>query len=87
MTAIFKIQIRSNCGYDAKGALDYANTMTVGQLREMLEGLDDDTLIVTDDLSNRRGANWGVVSDAYEDDIDSDAYEDDIDIDDDEDEE
>lgn len=56
-----KIDIVSNAGYDAQQAAENFHTLTVGQLREMLEGFDDDMLIVTYDEGNRRGACWGTL--------------------------
>ena len=54
------LRIRANKGYNADQAAE-SGTITVGELRELLEGLDDDAEIVTLDLSNGYGAKWGVI--------------------------
>lgn len=56
-----KLSIRSNEGYTAKQASE-RSTMTVGELKGIIEFLDDDTEIITYDLNNERGASWGIVS-------------------------
>lgn len=57
------LEVRPNEGYDATQALENGKTMTVGALRNWLEDYDDDTRIVTYDLSNYRGASYGVLVD------------------------
>lgn len=59
MTTKVKIEIRSNEGYSAKQIGH--NTITVGELRNLLEDYDDDAEIVTYDLNNERGASWGTI--------------------------
>ena len=56
-----KLEICPNEGYSAAGVLEHRNTLTVGALREMLEGYDDEVRIVTYDLNNARGASWGCI--------------------------
>ena len=53
------LDIRANEGYCAADAARY--TITVGELRAMLEGYDDDVQIVTRDLNNPRGADYGAI--------------------------
>lgn len=50
------LRIRANEGYNAKQA---ANGLTVGELRRWLEDFNDDDEIVTHDLNNGYGADWG----------------------------
>lgn len=54
------LRMRANEGYNAEQAAD-KGTITVGELRELLEGLEDDTEIVTLDLGNAHGARWGII--------------------------
>jgi len=54
------LRMRANEGYNAEQAAE-KGTITVGELRELLEGLEDDTEIVTLDLNNGRGARWGTI--------------------------
>ena len=54
------LRIKANEGYNAEQAAENG-TITVGELRELLEGLEDDAEIVTLDLSNGYGARWGVI--------------------------
>lgn len=56
------LRIRSNEGYNAEQATERHKTITVKDLREALEGFDDDTEIVTLDLNNSYGADWGIIS-------------------------
>ncbi len=56
------LRIRSNEGYDAEQATERHHTITVGELREALEGYEDDTEIVTLDLNNSYGADWGIIA-------------------------
>lgn len=43
------------------------NILTVRELRDLLEGYEDDTPIVTyDELNHGRGACWGYVADVEE---------------------
>ncbi len=51
------LRIRGNMGYGA----DQVNSITVGELRNLLEGYDDDMEIVTENTSNRYGANFGEI--------------------------
>ena len=51
------LKIRGNEGYNA----DQVNSMTVGELRDLLEGYDDDMEIVTENTDNRYGANFGEI--------------------------
>lgn len=67
-----KFNIRSNEGYSANQVSERHNTITVGELREMLEDYDDDTEIVTYDLNNERGASWGLICNEYPDEITDD---------------
>lgn len=55
----YQIDIQANEGY---GADQIRYTITVGELREMLEGLNDEDEIVTRDLNNQRGASFGSIS-------------------------
>ncbi len=55
----YQIDIQANEGY---GADQIRYTITVGEMREMLEGLEDDDEIVTHDLNNPRGAKFGCIS-------------------------
>ena len=57
---ILTIDIRANEGYAASGAAE-RGSITVGELRAMLEGYDDDVQIVTRDMNNRRGAEYGAI--------------------------
>ena len=61
---LLKLEIRANEGYCAVDAMN--RCLTVGELRQLLEGIDDDVRIVTKDLNNPRGANWGTTVDVYE---------------------
>lgn len=61
------LEIRANEGYSIK---QVRGRITVGDLRTYLEDFDDDMEIVTKDLNNSYGADWGVVCDYYEEDID-----------------
>ena len=74
---IIKIEIRPNEAYSPEDL--QSRLMTVGELREALEGYEDDDQIVTFDLGNYRGANYGYISDVEEleekDDEDEDADE------------
>ena len=56
------LTIQANCGYSIDQVAPKAR-MTVGELRNFLEGLDDDMPIVTNDENNSYGANWGIVTD------------------------
>lgn len=55
--ATHRICIHSNEGY----APDQVRAVTVQDLRDMLDGLEDDDLVVLEDLNNRRGARWGTI--------------------------
>ena len=61
------LEIKANEGYSIK---QVRGRITVGDLRTYLEDFDDDMEIVTKDLNNSYGADWGVVCDYYEEDID-----------------
>lgn len=51
----YQISIRSNEGYGA----DQVRGITVGELMEILQDLNEDDEIVTHDLNNPRGASFG----------------------------
>ena len=55
---LLKICIHSNEGYAAD---QVRGRITVGELKDMLEGYDDDVEIVTYDLNNSRGASYGTI--------------------------
>ena len=59
-----KLEIRANEGYCATDVMH--RCLTVGELRDMLEGVDDDVRIVTLDCNNPRGAKYGTACDIYE---------------------
>lgn len=64
---IVKLSVCPNDGYSAAQIAERKNILTVGELRELLEGYDDDTPIVTyDELNHGRGACWGYVADVEE---------------------
>ena len=74
---LIKFEIRPNEAYSPKDL--ESRLMTVGELREALEGYEDDAQIVTFDLSNYRGANYGYIAyveELEEDDFDEDEEED-----------
>ena len=54
-----KIQLEIN-GATGYGA-EQVNSITVGELKEMLEYYDDDVEIVTHDGTNRYGASYGKI--------------------------
>lgn len=57
------INIEANRGY----AVDQVKgRMTVGELKRLLEDFDDEAEIVTKDLNNEYGANWGIALDVEE---------------------
>ena len=56
---ILTLDIRANEGYCAADAARH--TITVGELRAMLEDYDDDVRIVSRDLNNPRGADYGAI--------------------------
>lgn len=58
MTTI-KLSISPNEAYSAGDIVD--RSMTVGELRSLLEDFEDDDVIVTYDTSNGRGACWGYI--------------------------
>lgn len=64
-----KLDIRSNEGYTANQVTERHNTITVGELRKMLEDYEDDAEIVTYDLNNERGASWGLISTGWPEEI------------------
>lgn len=51
------LRIRGNMGYSA----DQVNSITVGELKDLLEGYDDDMEIVTKNTNNKYGANFGEI--------------------------
>lgn len=51
----YQLEISANRGYGA----DQITGTTVADLRQMLEGLEDDDVIITHDESNRYGASYG----------------------------
>lgn len=55
----YQLDIRANEGY---GADQVRYTITVGELREMLDGLEDSDEVVTHDSNNPRGASFGSIS-------------------------
>lgn len=62
------LRIRANEGYASN---QVRSRMTVGELRSILEDYEADVEIVTLDLNNSYGADWGVVIDTdteYDDD-------------------
>ena len=61
---IIKLEIRPNEAYSPKDL--QSRLMTVAELREALEDYEDDDQIVTFDLGNYRGANYGYISDVEE---------------------
>lgn len=68
------LEINANEGYSID---QVRGRITVGDLKRYLEDVDDDVEIVTKDLNNSYGANWGVVREFYEDDCEEDEdYED-----------
>ncbi len=70
----YELHIKANEGYAAD---QVRHTVTAGDLREMLEGLNDEDEIVTRDLNNQRGASFGSVS-RYLTEVDEDDDIDDI---------
>ena len=60
--------------YGARGySKNQVRGLTVGELREMLEGYEDDVQIVTHDESNSYGASYGelrFITEDYEDEDD-----------------
>ena len=72
---LLKICIHSNEGY---GADQVRGRITVGELRNMLEGYDDNDEIVTFDLNNRRGASYGTIDvDEWIEEVDEDEEDED----------
>lgn len=63
------LDIRANEGYSAADAAE-CGSITVGELRAMLEGYDDVVQIVTNDLNNRRGAHFGRIVAEWLDEVD-----------------
>jgi len=61
------LEINANEGYSIN---QVSGRITVGDLKRYLEDVDDDVEIVTKDLNNSYGADWGVVCDYYEEDAD-----------------
>ena len=60
------LEIKANEGYNIN---QVSGRITVGDLKRYLEDVDDDMEIVTKDLNNSYGADWGVVCDYYEEDV------------------
>lgn len=60
------LKIRANEGYAPEQVSEEHNLTTVGELKDWLEGYDDDTEIVTDDVNNKYGAHYGMIVDCYE---------------------
>ncbi len=56
------LNINANRGYNAS-QIEARHTLTVGELKSILEGYDDDTPIITKNLDNALGANFGEVRD------------------------
>ena len=69
MTTKLVLTIRANEGYSID---QVRGRVTVGDLKRHIEDTDDDVEIVTNDLNNSRGANWGIVCDYSEEDTDDD---------------
>ena len=65
------LKIRSNEGY----AADQVKAMTVGELKEMIEWLDDEDTFVLYDQNNAYGARFGRIVDIEEDYEDEDDEE------------
>lgn len=64
---IVKLSVCPNDAYSAAQIAERKNILTVGELRDLLEGYEDDTQIVTyDELNHGRGACWGYVADVEE---------------------
>ena len=59
----FVLNIRANEGYNADQVESFT---TVGDLKSLLEGYDDDVEVITHNLNNQYGANYGVVVDTEE---------------------
>lgn len=51
----YQLNIKSNLGYDS----DQVSGITVGELKGMLDGLDDEDQIITYDENNGYGASFG----------------------------
>ena len=71
MKSYLKLYIQANEGYDASQATERRSTMTVGELKSVLEDLDDEMEIITYDRNNTYGASYGIVCHDY----DTDDYE------------
>ncbi len=69
MTTKLVLTIRANEGYSID---QVRGRVTVGDLKRYLEDVEDDVEIVTHDLNNGYGADWGVVCDYNEEDTDDD---------------
>lgn len=64
---IVKLSVCPNDAYSAAQIAGRKNILTVGELRDLLEGYGDDTPIVTyDELNPGYGACWGYVADVEE---------------------
>lgn len=65
----YQLNIRANGGYSA----DQVKGLTVGDLKALLDEMDDDDEIITYDSTNAYGAAYGTISGTYDE---SDAEED-----------
>lgn len=69
------LKIRGSQGY----AIDQAKTITVGELKELIQGYDNEDEIVLYDMNNGYGAKFGTIVDIeedYDDEDDEDFIED-----------
>ena len=54
-------------GYTINQVLTYENTLTVGELKEYLEGFDDDTPVL---INNNNGYTYGEITyDSFKDEV------------------
>ena len=67
MTVKLVLSIQANEGYSIDQVRSH---VTVGDLKRYLEDMPDDAEVVTHDLNNRYGADWGKVCDYYEEEDD-----------------
>ena len=56
------LNIKANEGYEPE-QVENARCITVGELKEWLEQFDDDEKIITKDLNNKYGADYGIICD------------------------
>lgn len=55
------LKIKANEGYNADQVAERNSLMTVGELKDLLEGFDDSDEIVIQDLNNDYGASFGSI--------------------------